>query len=130
MMRLALLLAFTGCVMNHSPSGECNNVGCTDEFRAITVHVTDAAGNPVSGLHPTWAIDGASITVDPSGATFQPGDYVVITDAERRLIVGTADVTFSVSSAQGSATGHFEISTGECQCHVSSVSGPGTLVLR
>jgi hypothetical protein len=113
-----------------STPDNCADVGCTDEFRTIVVHVTDAAGNPIAGLQPTWMLDGHTVTIDQQGASFDPGGYAVITDAELHLIGDTAEVTFAVSSAQGSASATFEISTEPCHCHVNEVSGPATLVLH
>jgi hypothetical protein len=124
----AAVLAFSGCML--SKQDNCANVGCTDEFRTIVVHVTDAADKPVTGLQPTWTLDGHTVTIDQEGASFDPGGYAVITDAELHLIGDTAEVTFAVSSAQGSASATFEISTEPCHCHVSEVSGPTTLVLH
>jgi hypothetical protein len=125
---VALVLAFTGCMT--SKQDDCSVVGCTDEFRTVVVHVTDAAGNLITGLHPTSMIDGHPATVDQEGTAFDPGGYAVITDAELRLLTDTAEVTFEVSSPQGSASGVFQISTVPCHCHVIEVSGPSTLVVR
>ena len=107
----------------------CFEVACTDELRTVIVHVTDAAGTPISGLQPTSTIDGHSVNV-AQGSEFDPGSYAVISDAELHLIGDTADVTFDVSSAQGSASATFEISTEPCHCHINRVSGPTTLVLH
>jgi hypothetical protein len=123
---IAAVLAFSGCML----AKQVNCTGCTDEFRAVVVHVTDAAGNPIAGLQPTWTLDGHTVTIDQEGAPDDPGGYTVITDAELHLIGDTAEVTFDVSSAQGSASATFEISTEPCHCHINKVTGPATLVLH
>jgi len=125
---VAVIFAVSGCMAIKQDT--CIDVGCTDEFRAIVVHVTDTAGNPISGLQPTWTLDGHSIAIDQQGASFEPGGYVVITDGELHLIGDTAEVTFAVSAAQGAASATFEISTEPCHCHVNKVSGPAELVLQ
>jgi hypothetical protein len=120
----AVVLALAGC------NDPCAHTACTAEFESISVHVTDGSGAPVTGLTAVTTLDATGRTFTASQAdAFAAGDYIVIDDLQRRGVDGPAAVTFQVSSPTSSVTGHFEVGSDACQCHIYKVDGPNTLVL-
>ena len=105
---------------------------CTTEFRFFTVTVVDAQGQPTADVEisATRVSDGLDLTPDDMGVG-QPGVYVILTDnaigevtseGTRVEVVGTRGET--------SFRTEFVLNRDVRRCHVSQVSGPGTVHLE
>jgi hypothetical protein len=124
---LLLLMACAGCDFIEHPVCAIERQ-CTDDLRFVRVHVTDMAGNAIVGATPTTTIDGRVVTVDQNLTLGTPGDYIVLEDG---TIHDDSDVTFEISSPQGSAVGQFQISVETCNCdHIGNVDGPRVMVVK
>ncbi len=133
-LRLGTLLGWA--LLTGLPILSCSTVTevctCTTEFRFFTVTVVDAQGQPAGDVEisATRVSDGMDLTPDDMGFG-QPGVYVILTDnavddvteeGTRVEVVGTrGDTGFRAE---------FVFSRDDCQCHVSQVSGPGTVQLE
>lgn len=94
--------------------------------------VLDPAGSPVQGLSPTITLVRTGQQITPAEQSFG-GRYPIVSDNQRGMIRPGGDtVRFQVTGPQGSGTASlvFDVTNGECRCHVTKVAGPDTLVLR
>lgn len=121
---LIAFLATTGMACTKT-----EEVVCSEEFRLITVGVTDAQGAPVLGA-TTYTIrqsDGDTIKIGFN----QPnnGNYIVLTDNQKLLVKQEGEkFKFVVSKGTKSVSGVYKIQTDFC--HIEYVSGPDNLILR
>ncbi len=106
---------------------------CTTEFRFFTVTVVDGQGQPAGDVHiaVTRVTDGFYLTPPDDMGLNQPGVYVILTD--NALADVTEDGTrVEVVGTRGDTgfRAEFVFRHDECRCHVSQVSGPGTVQLE
>ena len=132
MLRLALATSLlSGCTYfgSHDDNDECGNQACDASFAMLTVTIVNANGVPVEGL-TTMTTHVASGTRVQTSPTIGSGVYVVVDDGFLVSHPGDSElVRFDATGPQGSVTADYTVRAGECQCHVSKVSGPDQLTL-
>ena len=105
---------------------------CTTEFRFFTVTVVDAQGQPAEGVEISArrVSDGLDLTPDDVGLG-QPGVYVVLTDNAVDHVTEEGTLVEVVGTRGDTGLrAEFVFNRDDCQCHVSQVSGPGTVQLE
>lgn len=104
---------------------------CSQEFRSITIFVTDVSNDPVTGLDVSIKDEQGKIYTFPQEPPFMPGIYIIMTDnnlfdfsiyPKKIIFEGTKDSLF--------VRAEFFINTDKCKCHINKVNGPDTLILR
>jgi hypothetical protein len=131
--RLLGLGALTGLPVLSCSDSFTEGCACTTEFRFFTVSVVNAQGQPAANVDvsTTRVADGLDPTPPDDMGIGQPGVYVILTDN----VLGDVSeegTLVEVVSTRGDAgfRAEFVFSRDDCQCHVSQVSGPGTVQLE
>lgn len=96
---------------------------CTTEFRTVLVQVTDAAGQPVAGATTRTVRTRDSLEITPKFRDGQPGSYPLIDDSNHDAIDGPTVITFTASTATGTATLVGTASLDGCGCHIQYDGG-------
>lgn len=136
-MRVAALLVASllgGCVYFGGDSGDdssCENQACTDLFATVGVNLVDSVGQPVVGMTTqTTSVETGAVLHASSMTDF---GYVVVDDNLDTRLLGPGnhhEVVFTAEGPAGMASGSFVIGAGVCECHVSKLIGPDTIVVQ
>lgn len=116
---------YFGCEDNKQP--DCV---CTQEFRMITVEVTDSLNNPLTNLN-TNTLDMFGNTIIPlyKKLDFQPNHYVIADDSNvNQIPLSPTQIVFIVSDSIKSKNYYFILNTDECKCHVNKLDGPTKII--
>jgi hypothetical protein len=124
----ACLIVFLGCNKNNEDDCVPPEM-CTEEFVSITIAFEKPDGQPVvvRDYQVRHLSNGKILQTDQTGATTQPGTYVVSSDRQLDLFSDSgAMVEVSGKDPVSGKTGmaKLKIRGGKCNCHVSKLSGP------
>jgi hypothetical protein len=105
---------------------------CTTEWVTAWVTLVDSTGAPVDSATVTATIRRSGRVIvypTPQGFGFRVGDYVFLTDADRRQLRSSGDaVIVTGTKSNAAASGNYVYANGGC--HIEKVSGPDTLQLQ
>lgn len=120
----AAALLFASC----EKSTKCGERLCDASFAYITVQFVDENGNGIAVKNYSAVNqrtkDTLATSMLPDGV---PGAYVVADDSHVRKLSENGDeikVTATDSATDVTKTAVFKVSGGECECHISKISGP------
>ena len=136
LLRICALLglgALTGLPVQSCSDPLTETCACTTEFRFFTVEVVDAQGQPATEVEisVTRLSDGQDLTPPDEMGLNQPGVYVILTDNALGEVT-EAGTLVEVVGTRGDTgfRAQFVFNHDDCRCHVSQVSGPGTVQLE
>jgi hypothetical protein len=103
---------------------------CTQEFRMITVEITDSLNRPLTNLQ-TRTINMYGKTIIPlyKKLDFQPNLYVIADDSNLNSLttLPTAFV-FIVTDSVKSNSYNYVLNTDDCKCHINKIEGPQKII--
>ncbi len=119
-----LLLIFPSCTT------ETENCICSEEFRSISVLITNESGDPLEGLTTTVMDEKGKLYILQNNTPLS-GYYTVMSDKYvQDFSTAAKKILFTAASDSGSANGQYFINTDKCRCHILKLSGPDTLVIK
>ncbi len=119
-----ILLLLSSCTT------EMEDCICTEEFRVISVLITDGSGDPIEGLTATITDEKGKHYILPDSAPLS-GYYIVMSDKYvQDFSTSAKKILFTAASDSGSVNGEYFINTDRCKCHIQKISGPDTLVFK
>ena len=129
-MRYSQVIAVTACMLG-SIACDADECQCHPDFEALTIHVTDSSGAPVSGLTSTTVRLRDMKDVSPPKYPSTVGDYVVVDDLDLDYFSDSPeDISFGVSGPAGSASTTGNAYTDSCHCHVFETTIDAQLIVR
>lgn len=119
-----------GACASHAPAPASPDRVCTMMFAMVTIHVQNAAGQPVTNA--TLEVRNASTgdKLDPSQQPPAAGAYVVVDDGQlAKVATGGTPFDVTARAGQATATARIVVATDSARCHVRKVSGPDAMTL-
>jgi hypothetical protein len=105
-------------------------IACTEEFRAWSVTVVDAAGNPVDGLTVQVVRNSTGEQLPYGGTAFSAGSYRIMDDGMAAAIrIEGETIEGSGTGGGGTFDAAWEFGADARRCHVEKLSGPDTVTL-
>ena len=131
---LLATVALSACSKKLKSDG-CPPQMCTMEFATVGVKFTDKAGSPVNVKQvkvENTRTNKAIVTQGAiTGADNAAGNYVVVTDSNKKEISSNGDdIKITATTADGKTASATIKVIGGCNCHVKRISGPETIVFE
>lgn len=105
---------------------------CTQEFRMITVEITDSLNRPLTDLQ-TRTIDIFGKTIIPLSKKldYKPNLYVIADDSNlNSLTTLPTTFVFIVTDSVKSNSYTYVLSTDDCKCHINQIDGPNKIIFQ
>jgi hypothetical protein len=126
-------IALSACSQKLKSDG-CPPQMCTMEFATVGVKFNDKAGAPVNVKEvkvENTRTKKAIVTQGTTGADNPAGNYVVVTDSNKKEISSNGDdIKITATTADGKTVSAVLKIIGGCNCHVKRISGPETIVIE
>jgi hypothetical protein len=126
-------IALAACSQKLKSDG-CPPQMCTMEFATVGVKFTDKAGTPVNVKEVKVENTRTNKTIvaqSTTGADNPAGNYVVVTDSNKKEISSNGDdIKITATTADGKTVSATMKIIGGCNCHVKRISGPETIVFE
>lgn len=116
-----LMFAFSSCRM--CDKGDCSVVACTDDFRAVSITLTDAQGTPVTLTDYYTIRESTQENIRDNGANTEDGRYNVLTDSYQPSLVNQQDRFTFVGIINGNEVVRETFTISADCCHIDYITG-------